>query len=730
MQQFPLNLAALLPKETQRKIVQFVNTNYFWPQIQERRSFEPMWDAILQMYRVEMKKVDSNLEEATFAGKEAANSNGDSLKVADSVFHDAVERLTDITHFVSFKDGIPIQYATPRYFDTRLETQFYSPTRDKVKGGNALLQWNFDNEDVYRKHLILARHFYTYGLCFASSEFELQVKNIPRQNNLGQSINRPELCKVGTTFDPISIRRLFLNYRVSAYDMESQPCPFWYDVVPRFSLFQNYYDPNVNPFGFANLDLIKPGSVQWLFTEQETASERRALEEIVNRLATLQNTRDGQNGGTQNLAHILQPQHSVEAKFKSYPMLPLDPDTGDFETYSDGRPVPYFRYNMETWGSNTWGNQILLRLQRNYIPRDQLPLYGSSHLPDMDSGLYTPSLGFILWNHYKEICTCMNQYIANKDWINNPPSWIQASSPSRNENLNKPGAKLVVNGPNDFGWRQPYDATGSTVNMIQFLRESAQTTAKSVDALLGKAMGGRTSATEAENAFQAAMSAVTTPINLFTYDMMGGFANRVWDYTGSWFDKDLLKAITGQMGFELTPEDMWLRIGLKWDIGSTFVESIVRQQHIQQALQTAVMDPMINRAKLWKDLFIEWKFPNAADYVDDQGMDHEIAFATLQVIQTLEGDPMAMPVNPDQNHQIAIKIITSFLEDRESTWMKKYNQNAPLLQQRAMIHQKFLEMQMQLAQLQMHEQQLTAASMEQAAAPERPQPQPAKPAAA
>lgn len=719
MSQFPLNLAAVLSDDIQKEIVRYVNQNYVWPQIQERRAFEPMWDSILQMYRVELKKVDSNIKEATHAGKEQAETTGDSVKVADSVFHDAVERLTDITHFVSFKEGLPIQYAIPPYYDTRMETSFYGPLRDKIKGANALLHWNFDNEDVYRKHLILSRHFYQYGVCFAASEFELLVKNVPRMNNFGYSFERPELVKVGTTFDPLSIRRLYLNYRVSAYDMENQPCPFWYDVVQRQTVHNNVYNPSVNPFGYHNLDRIGD-NVKWLFTEEETAAERRSLEGIVDRIATLQQG-DSSLGNERSLAHILQPAFSVEAKYKSYPMLPLDPNTGEWKTRKDGTPVPFYRYVMETFGDNVWGNQVLLRLQRNFYPRDILPIYGSSHLPDLDSGLYTPSLGFVLWNHYKEICTCMNQYIANKDWINDPPSWIQQSSPSLNEDLTKRGAKLKVNGPEDFGWREPFDATGSTVNMLQFLRESAQTTSKSVDALLGKAMGGRTSATEAENAFQAAMSAVTTPINLLTYDMMGGFANRVWDYTGTWFDPDLLKAITGQMGFNLCPEDMWLRIGLKWNIGSTFVESIVRQQHIQTALQTAVMDPYVNRAKLWRDLFREWKFPNAEEYVDDGGMEREIAFATLQVVKTLEGDPSAPPVNPDQNHQVAIKVITSFLEDQESYWMKNYKQNAPLLVQRAQIHQQFLLVQQQLMQAQMEEQQLAQAQAQQMSRPGTPE---------
>lgn len=722
MQQFPLNLVAFLDEEKQKKIVRYINSNYAWPQIQERRPFESMWDAILKMYRIKLDKVDSNLEEGTQAGRTAQETQGESLRVADSVVHDAIERLTDITHFVSFKEDIPIQYNIPRYYDTRLQDSFYAPLRDKLKGANALLQWNFDNEEVYRKHQIAARHFYTYGIAFANSEFMFETRDMQRYSSQqGTYISRPEITKIGTSFDPISVRRLFLNFRVSAYDMENQPCPFWYDVVPRFAMLQNQYSPEVNPFGFLNLEKLRDLSTQqWLFTEEETRSERAALEDLLSKSGT--NSSDSATQGSKSIYNIISPEHSVEAKWKFWPMLPLDPNTLEFETYQDGTPIPFQRYRVEIFGANTWGSQILLTIQRNFYPRDMLPLYGTTHMPDLDSGLYCPSLGYLLWNHYKEICTCTNQYIANKDWINDPPAFIQVSSPGYKENLTKKGAKIPVNGPNDFGWRQPYDATGSTVQMLSMLRESAQTTSKSVDAIMGKAMGSRTSATEAENAFQAAMSSVTTPINLFNYDMMGGFAERVWNYTGTWFDKDLLKEITGQMGFCLTPEDMWLRIGLKWDVGSSFVESIVRQQNIRYLLESSINDPFINRPKLYRELLREWRFPNAEELVDDGGFEREVAFATLQVIKTFEGDPLSPPppVNPDQNHAIALKVISGFLEDSDSYWMKNYGQNAPYLVQRAQLHMQFQLMQQQLMEAQMRAQQLSDAADRQLEKPEEP----------
>jgi hypothetical protein len=688
---FPPNLVQHLPEETQKAIMFFIWQHYAWPQVMERLPFEAMWKKILDMYRIKLEDVDAPIDADSPAGRakdEDVSSNLPKVRVADSVVFDAIERLTSIQHFVSFKEGIPIQYNVPKYYDTRNEDAFYHPFKDKLKAGNALLAWNFDMEDIYRKHAISSRHFYTYGVAFARSEFDFLVQTVSRMSNAGIPASVPEIIKIGTTFDPISIRKLWLNYRLNAFDMDYQPCPFMVEETPRFATLQNIYNPRTNPFGFSNLDRVAAAPQQWMYSSTEMAAIRDALNGIV----ALDNYK------TLTAPEILDSKFSVEALWTFYPMLPLDPQTGEWFTRVDGSPVPFFRYIVNSFGTNLVGNQILLRLQRNFYPRDQLPLYGTSHMPDLDSGVYTPSLGYLLWNHYREIVACKMQYLANKDWINNPPAWVLASSPAANQNLTKAGAKIEVNGPNDFDWRTPFDATQSTVSMMQHLRDQAKTSSKSEDSLLGKAMGGRTSASEAQNVFQASMSAVTTPINLFNYDIMGGYAIRVWEYTGTWFPPDLLKMITGQMGFALSPEDLWTRVGLKWDIGSSYIESIVRQQNIRYMLESSRGDPALNRAPMWRELLEQWRFDTAAEWVNDAGMEREVFLATNQAIETFMG--RAVIVNPDQNHNIAIKVKTRFLEDRDSVWMHQYRDQAPKLVQQIQIHQNFLMMQLHMQLLQ------------------------------
>lgn len=696
MRKFPLNLAAdnLLPPDIQAKVYRFTQDNYIWPQVCERQSFEPLWDKMLRLARINLEDIDLNFSSDTLAGKDQAEK-GSAVKVSDSCIFDAIDRLSNINHFISWKDGVPAQFVIPEYVVDPHETDVYTPMDDRCKAGNALFAWNSSNENFYLKHLIAARHHYTYGISLARSEFVMEVQQLPRQDNMGQLIMRPEITRIGTTFDPISIRRCWLNFRIPAHLINYQPCPFYFEEMPYFATLQNEYNPDTKPFGFANLNNLRSSCRNYLYSSQETNSVRKAMEDRISQINTALGRGSADGVG---LSQVLKAEYSVDALWTLYPMLPLDPQTGEWETRADGSPVPMVRYIMQTYGSNLCTNQVLLRLQRNFYPRDGLPIYGSSHMPDLDSGIYAPCLGELLFNHYKEIVTCTNQFIANKAWINDPPSWVQIASPSADEDLTRKGARLKVNGPNDFGWRQPYDATTSTTAMRNLLREEAQTTSKAVDAILGKAMGGRTSATEASNAYQASMSGITTDINLFNAGISGGYAQRVWDYAGLWFDPDLLQAITGQFGFVLSPEDMWLSIGIKTNVGSNYIASIVRQQNLRYVAESTVGDPNANRTNILLELFRELKLGNPKKLVNDGGFEREVLRATMQAQRTYLGEPVA--VAPDQNHQVASKVKVSFIEDEDSWFNKTHPEGIPLLIQQIQLHDQFaiLQMQMQMQQ--------------------------------
>jgi hypothetical protein len=681
------NLVEMVPTSLLQKIYLWMQEKYIIPQMDGRRPYEEIWRVLYDAYRMRLKIKDIKLnqDDQGFTQKlveRARRSGGQDLNLTDTLVFDTVDRMANLTHFISWKDDVPVQFNPLRSKVTPLEDQFYSPEDAKYKSANALLEHFVSKENLYRKTRLASKDYYLYGVCFCLSNF-----NYVLQPNAANQITLKDLS---ITFDPISIRKVWINFMLPLSQMGKQPCPFWYEYSSHFAILQNQYDPALNPFGYLNLDKLNPQS----YNSFATMGEQPFLDALKARLSSM----------GQTLNYSAAAWKDIAAKWTFMPMLPFDPETGEFEFRRDGKtPVPYRRFVWEHFGQDPIAATITpIRLQECDYYGEELPLYGSTHLEDLDSAAYSMSICEGLLDYAIELSTIRNQYIENKNQINNPTTWHTIGSPSYNQDVNKPGAKVEVMGPNDFGWRQTVDATQTTVQMSEHLRERAQTTSKAVDAIMGKAMGGRTSATEAQNVFQAAMSGVTTDINMFNFDTAGQYAMRVWNWS-KWLDLDLLKALTGSYGLELLDEDRDLQMSLKFDVGSSFIESIVKQGHIRYFIETGSRRPdVVDFGECLTMLGDELRIKGLRKCIIPNGTERNITKSTEQAIKTYLNEQVL--IDPSQDHRIAIEVKTRYLEDMDSVWNIKYGaqlyMNSPMtraqyLAQQIQIHTNFYNIQMQ-----------------------------------
>lgn len=675
IQALPPNLAAQIPVQALRDIFNQMFSDFVWPQIVARQPFEDKWLQLERMYKIQRdpqrRRQTQEKETQTFKPKNSAKT-----ELADTIIFDTVDRLKNLNYFIAWKER-PVQFNRPRFIGTPLEDEFYNPTTRKIQSSNAILDWHFDMHQVREKHLKLAQHHYLYGLSFVYSDFVLEIDTDQTSQDF-LLINR-----IGTSFEPVSIRKLWLNPQLPISEMDKQPCPFFFDLYPRVQILSNQYDSQINPFGFVNLD--KLNAPQWLYGPEAKAftdalpSEAKAIQ-------------------TQ-----MKPEFSGEALWTFFPFLTLP-----------GTEVAK-RYVVQCFANNLFSGGIIpLRIQELYTPKKRLPLYGCAHIPDLDSGLYTPSIADLLSSHYDELVRAKTQFLLNKDWINNPPTEVASGSPAANdqENINTPGKVIEVVGQNDITRRIPYDATQSTIQFIEQTRDSAQTSGKAVDAILGKAMGGRTTATEASNAFQASMSGVTTDIDQFALFIYGGYAERVWENTGKFIPKNIVDSVIGSInGPPITEQEFLIQIGIKADVGSSYIESIVKQQHLQQAIISSTTSPFLDQCILWKAYFRELKLPEALDAVKDNGYERQVEMAYQQAVDTYNGLPVN--IDPGQDHQIAVNVKTRFLQDTASNYNKLYAANPSPVQGQTVtqylawqiqIHQQFILMQQQQQMMMMQAQ--------------------------
>lgn len=685
------NLAAAMATDMFQKIYLWMHERYIIPQLNGRRPYEEIWRVLYDAYRMRMKIKDIKLnqDDTPFLQKlveRARRSGGEDVNLTDTLVFDTVDRMANLTHFITWKDDVPVQFNPLRSRETPMEDMFYAPESSKYKAANALLEHFVSKSELYRKTRLASKDYYLYGVNFCLSHFNYILA--PDAQNI------VTLKDLDITFDPISIRKVWINFMLPLSQMGKQPCPFWYEYDSHFAILQNRYDAIYNPFGYENLDKLNPLT----YSNFASIGEKTFLDALEARL----------NSAGQNLNYNGCPQKDIAAHWTFLPMLPFEFETGEFETYSNGhqlagQPVPYRRYKIELFGTDIVAAKVVpILFQECDYYGDELPLYGSTHLEDLDSAAYSMSICEALLDYAIELSTIRNQYIENKNQINNPVTWHTIGSPSYNQDVNKPGAKVEVTGPNDFGWKQVLDATGTTVQMGEHIRDRAQTTSKAVNAIMGQAMGGRTTATEAQNAFQAAMSGVTTDINMFNFDTAGAFAKRVWNWS-KWLDIDLLKAITGSYGMELLDEDRDLKISLKFDVGSSFIESIVKQGHIRYFIEIGSRRPdVVDTGELLIQMADELRIKGLRKCIIPDGTERNIAKATDQAIHIYLNEQVF--IDPAQDHRIAIEVKTRFLEDMGSVWNVKYGalqyQNtslsrAQVIAQQIQLHTNFYTMQMQ-----------------------------------
>lgn len=720
---YPPNIAAKMPKAFRERLFQWMLKTYIWPQIIARQVYEEKWDKLLRMAKAQIKQsdlradLDSKLAEDRIRRKKQGNLKAgreDQAEIADTLIFDAIDRLSNLSHFIAFKEDLPGKFAIAPEFQETGAAPGYSNLQRLVTSANCWLGFCARNAGLPLEWKRSAAHHYTYGVAFTHSVLNYKVGTEYSWD--GKALSEIQVLKnLTVTFKPISIRKIWLNPQLPVHDMELQGCPFFYDLTPRFAVTNNPYNEKTNPHGYVNLDALPQNS--YLIGDQTLQSLQTAFR-TANPKASFQSLANGFNN---------------EMKWTLYPMIPLSfrpaeelspeeiqgmneadlhkvqTDGGIWDLDEDGKKgIPWSRFVVEMFGSNLFSGAVeFIKIQKNFYPDDLLPLYGSQYLPDCETGLYTSSIGDILESHYDNICKVLNQYMVNKDLLNDPPHKVMETSPAMNKKIkiNTPSAKIPVNTPSDIVEMKITDGTQTTPQVYNMLVDRGQTTSKAVDAILGKAMGARTSATEAGNVFTTAMSGVTTDVNLFTNDMFGGYAKRALSYGTRFLDPDTLKMITGQYGFEISPE--WKAIGmvLSCDAGSQFIETLTLINQIRYILEASRGEAGINRPKLWKKLLSAYKITGIEDIVDDGGYQMQVQLANEQAIQSYYGNLVL--VDPDQDHLLAMNIKKAYLKDHNSAWNTNpqlARVGGPELVRQIQMHQGFLQIQQLQQQLLAYEQ--------------------------
>lgn len=225
-------------------------------------------------------------------------------------------------------------------------------------------------------------------------------------------------------------------------------------------------------------------------------------------------------------------------------MLPLDPDTGKWDVNKRE-----YRYRVRILGDPL--NCDILEIRRNPFP-DGIPILKANHGED-DIGFYHISLGEKCESYYDQICTAVNQLIDNRSKNVRKPFLYD---PMR---INKDeidfGHSLAIPCDNGDPRTAIYemslsDMTGTIANTINWCKQEMREIMNTTDAVLGVAMGSRTSASEYQGARLAATTPIFADMAAIEEDLIAGYMRKFADYVNNYMTPKEIARIIGPDGME------------------------------------------------------------------------------------------------------------------------------------------------------------------------------------
>lgn len=223
--------------------------------------------------------------------------------------------------------------------------------------------------------------------------------------------------------------------------------------------------------------------------------------------------------------------------------LPIDKDKNKWE--NDGAEI---RCRVRIIGDPENGD--ILEIRENVFPAGIPMLVG--HQTQDDIGMYPISLGEKVKTYYDQICIAIDQLIDNRSKNNRKP--IVCDPVRVNLDRYDFGHSGVITVDGDVRTAlmelQISDMTGTIMNTINYYELKVKEIMNTTDAVLGMAMGGRTSASEYMGARAAATTPIFSDMASIEDDIIGGFMRKFSQYIHTFMTLDDIIEQIGPIGKE------------------------------------------------------------------------------------------------------------------------------------------------------------------------------------
>jgi len=303
---------------------------------------------------------------------------------------------------------------------------------------------------------------------------------------------------------------------------------------------------------------------------------------------------------------------------------------------------------------------LCLCLRRNYDPDDEFPGFMGHLLPDNEDCLYHVAPCQIIETLYDQLVTKQNQAIDNVPLMNRRPLLIKKGNVFTKNLKYEPDAVWVTeNGREDIQEADVVSNTGDTLGMVQYLDGSCDRALGTDKPIVGEAMGGRTSATEAQNIMEQASK---------PYLMIARYAIDPlleWDYKKDrsyWH----LYAKVGQVAEitgidereQIKPAELFGDFEVEVDVVGQYVDDAMAQQSLNYFTQTLPNMPhpeLVNWKEIYLAMFERFKLgQNPAKFIVEKQATDAKRLATLENDMLINGKWDA--VEDTDDHDVHLRI--------------------------------------------------------------------------
>jgi hypothetical protein len=324
----------------------------------------------------------------------------------------------------------------------------------------------------------------------------------------------------------------------------------------------------------------------------------------------------------------------------------------------------------------------VIQVRRNYDPDDEFPGFMWHCLPDDDGELYHMGYAQALESNYEEQTTAKNQAIDNKTLKNRRPLMAVRGEVYTPDLRYEKDKVIFVENQNSLREMQVADIINDNLGITSYLDDDSNRTAGTDKPIVGEPLGGRASATEAQNVFdQASKPHIVLAKYALSDQFLPFVAKKFRKYWEMFAIEDQVVELTGEKGIEqVKPFYLHGDYDIQADVVEEFDTNITKQQNISWMLQTVlpIAGDKLNIQEVAKEVFALSGFKNTQNWFkNDSNVDAE--FVARGENQQMQAGSSVM-VEEGQDHEAHLRVHKAFklqwrgLES-EAPWMALLDQH-------------------------------------------------------